>query len=352
MRILQGHQLIWGLVLSLPWVIALGLFSGPNTISPSILFDVWETPTSHAFSAFQDQLILREIRLPRVLLAALIGAMLAIAGAVMQGLFRNPLAEPSLIGATAGASVGASLSIVLSLPLVTRFGVGGLSMISIGAFIGAVITVFAVYHLSAGRGSQATSFSSRSQVATMLLIGIAVSALAGAISHLLRFMANNDMLRRMTLWEMGNLDLANWARVGLAAATLMVLMALLHRQSASLNALLLGESEARALGIDTQRLTRRLIVLTALGVGVSTALAGSIGFVGLVVPHLVRLLIGPNHHTLLPASALLGALLLVSADLLARSIVAPAELPVGVITALIGVPFFIVLIRRQLHGLS
>ncbi len=182
-------------------------------------------------------------------------------------------------------------------------------------------------------------------VATMLLAGIAISALAGSLTSLLEFYASNDMLRRISLWQMGGLEGANWPRVGLIAVAAAAVLAGLPALARALNALLLGESEARHLGFAVDRTKTVLIVLVAFGVGVSVALAGAIAFVGLVVPHIVRLAIGPDHRTLLPAAALAGAVLLLAADTLARVAVAPTELPVGLLTALLGAPFFIVLLR-------
>lgn len=280
-------------------------------------------------------LIVNAIRLPRALLTAMVGAILAISGAAMQGLFRNPLADPSLIGVTAGASVGASLAIVFGGALTV--GVVGLSLVSLAAFAGGALAVVLVYALA----TRATGTS----VATMLLAGIAIGALAGAFTSLLEFYASNEMLRRISLWQMGGLDGASWPRVALIAGVAVIVLAALPRQADALNALLLGESEARHLGFAVARTRRVLIGLVAFGVGVSVALAGAIAFVGLVVPHIVRLVIGPNHRPLLLASALAGAVLLLAADTVARVAVAPTELPVGLLTALLGAPFFILLLR-------
>jgi iron complex transport system permease protein len=184
-------------------------------------------------------------------------------------------------------------------------------------------------------------------VATMLLAGIAITALAGAVSSLLEFFSDNEMLRRISLWRMGGLDGASWHRVAIASVAIGILLALLPRYSIALNALLLGESEARHLGLNVQSLKRELIVLVAFGVGTAVALAGTIAFVGLVVPHIMRMLIGPDHRSLIPASALAGAVLLLVADAFARTIVAPTELPIGVVTAVLGTPFFISLLRQR-----
>ncbi|WP_339614829.1 iron ABC transporter permease [uncultured Gilvimarinus sp.] len=281
--------------------------------------------------------IVHSIRLPRALLAASVGAILAISGAYLQGLFRNPLADPSLIGVTAGASVGASVAIV--------FGAGGLgfvsglSLVSLGAFGGGLLAVWLVYKVS--------SSINGTSVATMLLMGIAVSALAASLTGLMDYFADNEMLRRLSLWRMGGLDGANYWRAGIAAAVLLVMLLSMGGFSHALNTLLLGESQARHLGVDVERLKTRLIILVAGGVGVSVAMAGSIAFVGLVVPHMVRLWVGPDHRLLLPLSALGGASLLLLADTFARVVIAPTELPVGLVTAILGAPFFISLLKSR-----
>ena len=286
----------------------------------------------------QIQSIIMELRLPRLILALLVGAVLATLGAVMQGLFRNPLADPSLIGVSGGASVGASIVIVTAGGAMLS-PLAGLSMVALGAFIGGVITTLVVYRV-------ATS-SLGTSVTTMLLAGIAIGAIAGAFNSLLSYFSDNQMLRQMSVWQMGNLGGANWQKASLMAAVSLIIFSLLPSHAKSLNAFLLGESEARHLGIDVQRIKRQLIFLTALGVGVSVALAGLIGFIGLVIPHMVRLLIGPDHRALLPASALAGASLLLIADSIARVVVLPAELPTGILTALLGAPFFVVLLLKQ-----
>lgn len=286
----------------------------------------------------QIQSIIMDIRLPRIILALLVGSVLAILGAVMQGLFRNPLADPSLIGVSGGASVGASIVIVTAGGAMLS-PLAGLSMVALGAFIGGVITTLVVYRV-------ATSILGTS-VTTMLLAGIAIGAIAGAFNSLLSYFSDNQMLRQISVWQMGNLGEANWQKASLMAAVSLIIFSLLPSHAKSLNAFLLGESEARHLGIDVQRIKRQLIFLTALGVGVSVALAGLIGFVGLVIPHMVRLLIGPDHRALLPASALAGASLLLIADSIARVVVLPAELPTGILTALLGAPFFVMLLLKQ-----
>ena len=311
----------------------LGLLSGAVNISPAKLLGLFDLSNTDL-----DHRILQTIRLPRVLLAALAGACLASCGAVMQGLFRNPLADPSLIGVSSGASVGASCVIFFGGTSLIASGVG-LPAIAIGAFVGGLLATSIVYRL-------ATSMTGTS-VSTMLLAGIAITALAGAVTSLFSFFADNEMLRRISLWQMGNLDGADWSRVIALALVVVPLVLVLPREGLALNAMLLGESEARHLGIAVERLKRRLILLTALGVGVAVSVSGVVAFVGLIVPHLVRLLIGPDHRYLIPGSAILGAVLLLLADTVARTLMSPAELPTGVLTALLGAPFFVGLLLQQ-----
>ena len=334
------------LLVSLPFAVMFGLNSGAVDIPIETIvdlgFEVFQSSDKDTVSQ-QVKTILLDIRLPRICLAILIGAILAISGAVMQGLFRNPLAAPSLIGVSSGASVGASVVIVLAGAWLQSNTALGLSLVAVGAFIGSFLVTVLVYRLS-------TSALGTS-VTTMLLAGIAVSALAGAVSGLLSYYADNEMLRQISIWQMGNLSTANWQRVLVLTVVAILVLSLFPRESKSLNALLLGESEARHLGIDVQQVKRKLILLTTLGIGTAVAIGGMIGFVGLIVPHIVRLLIGPDHRWLLPASALAGGVLLLLADTIARIIIAPTELPTGILTAILGAPFFIMLLvqkRREL----
>jgi iron complex transport system permease protein len=286
----------------------------------------------------------QEIRLPRTLLCIAVGGILGLCGAVMQGLFRNPLADPGIIGVSGGAALGAALAIVLLAPLGQQYGqqlqsLLGLGLLPLLAFLGGALTTTLVYLLGTREGG--------TSVTVMLLAGVAITTLSGAVIGLLTYLADDQMLRNLSLWQMGSLAAGKPVDVGLALLTLVALLWLFMRDANPLNALLLGEGEARHLGVNVQCLKRRLILLTAAGVGVAVAVAGMIGFVGLVVPHLVRLLAGPNHVRLLPLSALLGAALLLGADMLARTLLAPAEMPVGIITALLGAPFFIWLLIKS-----
>ncbi len=284
----------------------------------------------------QQEAVLYSIRIPRVLLAAIVGASLAISGAAMQGLFRNPLADPSLIGILSGAALAVSIVIVLVAPSSSFFGLYGLS---VAAFVGALITGLIVFRFARLAGTFSVMY--------MLLAGIAISALAGGANGFLIYLSDDNQLRALTFWAMGSLGSALWPAV-LVAATLIIPAALiLIRNARSLNILLLGENEAKHLGVDSERLKYTIIICTAMSVGAAVAVSGIISFVGLVVPHLIRLTIGPDHRLLIPASALLGALLLIVADTFARTVVSPAEMPVGIITSLIGGPFFLWLLVKH-----
>ncbi|MDH1265556.1 iron ABC transporter permease [Pseudomonas sp. GD03944] len=286
----------------------------------------------------QAELILGQIRMPRALLGLAVGAVLALCGVAMQGLFRNPLADPGLVGVSSGAALGAAVAIVGGASL------GGLPpafepyLLSLCAFIGGLGVTALVYRL--GRRDGQTS------VATMLLAGIALTALAGAVIGLFTYLADDATLRTLTFWNLGSLNGASYERLWPLLLVTLAVALWLPRRARALNALLLGESEARHLGFAVERVKRELVFCTALGVGAAVAAAGMIGFIGLVVPHLVRLMVGPDHRVLLPASALAGASLLLFSDLAARLVLAPAELPIGIVTALIGAPFFLYLLLR------
>ncbi|MBO9483768.1 iron chelate uptake ABC transporter family permease subunit [Salinisphaera sp. G21_0] len=338
----QGALLLTALAILLPVVVIVSIGVGAVPIPAgdilTILFD--RLGLSDSTISNQSALIIESIRLPRTLLGLIVGGSLAVAGASMQGLFRNPLADPSIVGVSSGAALGAGIAIVLggllfagAPSLVQSYSV------SILAFVGGVLSTWLVYKV--GTTSNGTS------VATMLLAGVAINALAGAGMGMLNYVADDTMLRNLTFWQMGSLGGATWDLVIICATLLIPVVLVLGRYGLVLNALLLGESEARHLGIDVQKVKLTLIFLTALAVGVSVSVSGFIGFVGLVVPHLIRLAVGPDHRILLPASAMLGGILLLVADMMSRTIVAPAELPIGIVTALMGAPFFLSLLWQQ-----
>lgn len=295
----------------------------------------------HGDGLEQAELIVGQIRMPRTLLGLAVGGVLALSGVAMQGLFRNPLADPGLVGVSSGASLGAAIAIVGGLALGGLPDSLGPYLLSLCAFLGGLGVTALVYRL--GRRNGQTS------VAVMLLAGIALTALAGAAVGLFTYLADDATLRTLTFWNLGSLNGASYARLWPLLFVTAGVALWLPRRAKALNALLLGESEASHLGINVESLKRELVFCTALGVGAAVAAAGMIGFVGLVVPHLVRLLAGPDHRVLLPASVLAGACLLLFADLIARLALAPAEMPIGIVTAFIGAPFFLYLLLRGRH---
>jgi iron complex transport system permease protein len=276
-------------------------------------------------------LVLRNIRLPRVVLGLAVGASLSVCGALMQGLFRNPLASPGLLGMSSGAAFGAAVGIVYAVP---EWG------LPVGAFLATVVTTAAVLALGTAQGSTDTT--------ALLLAGIAVNAVAAAGTGLMVYLSDDAQLRTLSFFTLGSLGGATWERLGFALPLLLLPVLASLGLTRRMNALMLGEAEAAHLGVDVQRLKWALVLLVAAGVGASVAIAGVIGFVGLAVPHLIRLMVGPDNELVLPGSALLGAALLVAADTAARTVVAPAELPIGILTTLLGGPFFLwLLIRTQ-----
>ena len=317
------------------------LTAGASDASVWNLIKAALVPGSQAAQDFgRDHLIIMEIRLPRVVMGMVVGAGLAVSGAVMQGLFRNPLADPGLVGVSSGASLGAVATIVLGgsllAPVVMALDIYALPL---AAFAGGLMTTLLLYRVATRRG--------RTSVATMLLAGIALGALAGALTGALVYMANDQQLRDLTFWGLGSLAGATWTKIYAAAPVIVCVLLVSPFMARGLNALALGEATAGHLGIPVQRIKNVAIVTVAASTGATVAVAGGIGFVGIVVPHILRLSIGPDHRYLLPASALLGASLLLLADAVSRTIVAPAELPIGIVTAAAGAPFFLWILLRQ-----
>jgi iron complex transport system permease protein len=288
----------------------------------------------------QQIAVLTNIRLPRVLLAILVGFSLSVSGAAVQGVFRNPLADPSLIGITAGAALFAAFYIILIADKVSFlpsfFQNISLSMFS---FFGAILATIFVFKIGRVNGKTAVSI--------MLLAGIAINALAGALNGLMVYVASDEQLRSLTFWTLGSLAGANWGQVFYLAPISLVSVYFLIKTKHSLNALSLGESQAMHIGLDVEKLNRKIIFFSAIAVGSSVALTGAIGFVGLVVPHFFRMIGGASHLFVLPASVIGGAFLLLTADTIARTIIIPAELPIGIITALIGAPFFLYIMIKN-----
>lgn len=290
----------------------------------------------------QHEYVLLHVRLPRVLLGILVGGGLALAGAALQGLYRNPLADPGLIGVSGGAALFAAAALAPNLFGVVTWTAWGYFSVPIAAFIGGLLFAWLVYALA--------SRSGKVNISTMLLVGIALNALSAAGVGLILFGANEAQLRAITFWRLGSLGGATWAVLAGVVPLILLTMWGLPKLARALNLLLLGEAEARHLGIEVERVRRLVITYVALAVGSAVAVSGIIGFVGLVVPHLLRLVLGSDHRRLLPASIMLGASLLLVADLLARTLAVPAELPIGVITAFVGTPFFLILVmKRKAH---
>lgn len=288
-----------------------------------------------------EQLILWDIRLPRTLMGLCVGAALAVSGAVLQGLFRNPLADPGIVGVTAGASLGAITAIVLGayLPLALQQLIGPY-LVPFAAFVGSWGTVLLLYTVATHRG--------RTSVATLLLAGIALSALAMALSGLLIYAADDQQLRDLTFWQLGSLGGATWPKLMVAGPLILLSVAGAARLGRALNGMALGEATASHLGIAVQHTKNIAVLCVAVAVGTAVAVSGGIGFIGIVVPHLLRLATGPDHEPLLVNSALLGGALLIWADVISRIVVAPAELPIGIVTAILGSPVFLwILLRRR-----
>lgn len=333
--------LVCGLALALAFLMSVA--TGASPISPgktvAILLDQIGVPAPWAFSQTEAAILL-QLRLPRALTGLCVGAALAAGGAALQGLFRNPLAEPTLVGVSSGAALGAVAVIVLGVGLLGDMpALLRAFAVPLAAFVGGALSTFLVYRIASNRG--------QTVVATMLLAGIAIQAVASAFIGVLIFVSDDDALRTLNFWLLGSLGGATWNLLLPALLFLVPPTLVLLAFPRSLNAFLLGETEAGYLGINAEVMKRTLIVMIALGTGASVAVAGIVGFVGLVVPHMIRLAAGPDHRTLLPASALLGGALLLGADLLARLIVAPAELPIGIVTSMVGGPFFLWLLIRH-----
>ena len=277
--------------------------------------------------------LLLDLRLPRIVLALIVGAALSTAGASFQGIFRNPLAEPYLLGVSAGAGLGATIAIVWK-PL-TSLGIYTLPLL---AFVGATLAAFLVYRLA--------TFGGRTGGASLLLSGVAVGSTLTAIMSFLMVATERD-LHTVVVWLMGGLTTATWTKIYITLPVVGAGFIYMMLMSRRMNLLLMGEERARELGIDSQRTRRNLMIVAALTTAAAVAFSGLIGFIGLMVPHIMRLLVGPDHRRLLPAAALFGALLLLVADTVARTAIAPAEIPVGIITAATGGPFFLYLLRAR-----
>ena len=341
MNALITHRVLFiGLSLALIFAIAISILSGSVDIGLQEALNILthSRVSDDALMLSDDmqikQAVLVQIRLPRIALAIITGLTLAVSGTVMQGLFRNPLADPGLMGISAGCAFGAALFAVLGANwLATMGGISSVWALPMAAFLGGLVSTWLVFFL--GRSGQ------RTDVATMLLAGIAINVIATAGTSALKFVADDQALRGVVFWLMGDLGSTPWDRLLWVAPVQLASVVAMLFYAPTLNAFLLGEAEAQHLGYNVERSKRILILLVALSVGLSVSLAGVIGFVGLVVPHLLRRVVGADHRVLLPASAILGAVLVLLADWLSRTLLAPTEIPVGILMALTGGPFFI-----------
>ena len=309
------------------------------------LNDLWAALSSETNSEFKN-IVIREIRLPRLITALMVGLALTLSGTLLQGLFRNPLADPGLIGISSGGAIGAVIAIVCLPALVARMAISdalantvnwlGLPILAMASAIG---LTFIIYRLSLVRG--------RTNVPAMLLTGLAVNSIGGAfVGLVVTIFSSDEQLRTITFWTLGSLSGANWGNTVVISVCVLIPALFAMTQGRALNALLLGENEAFHLGINIQKTKRTIIITSAIMVGTTVAFCGIIGFVGLVVPHMLRTLFGPDHRLLIPAGAILGAITLITADIFARTILAPAEIQIGILTAIIGGPFFLALLIR------
>jgi iron complex transport system permease protein len=288
----------------------------------------------------RDRLVLGTIRFPRIACATMIGACLAMAGALMQGLFRNPLADPALVGVSSGGALAAAATIVITDKLLSAgSALPPFEILPVAAFGGSLLTTFILYRIA--------SRSGRTSIALFLLAGLALAALANAGIGLLVFTADDRQLRDIGFWLLGSLSGATWGKAAMVAPLAAAVLMAVPFVARPLDVLVLGEAEAFHAGINVERLKVAAIIMVSAMTGAAVAVCGIVGFVGIVVPHLLRLSVGPSHRVLLPAAALFGALLMLAADTCARLIAAPAEVPIGVLTAAVGAPFFLTLLLRQ-----
>ncbi len=335
----QNKFFIWGLAVLLFITLILATAFGAVSINlhnmgASVLHFVKGEQPANIYQA-----VFLQIRLPRVLLCAITGAILSASGVLMQGLFRNPIVEPGLVGTSAGAAFGASIVFVVAASMGPKMKeLAGPLLVPVFAFAGGLIATYLVYYLAKG--------GRRIAITSLLLVGIAINAVGLSGTGFMSYIARDPQARSITFWSLGTFAGATWLQVFITGAIAAIVFIIAMRYARQLNALLLGEEEASYLGVDTAKLNRRILFLNTAMVAVATAFVGVISFMGLIVPHVLRLLLGSDNKKLLPASMLLGALLLTWADMAARLLLAPAEIPIGIITSLIGAPVFIILLKK------
>ncbi|MFA6431095.1 MAG: iron ABC transporter permease [Candidatus Margulisiibacteriota bacterium] len=310
--------LISGLIAIAILVMFLSLLVGSVFISPK---DLWTSE------------ILWQVRLPRVLLAAFVGMLLSTSGVVLQGVLRNPLADPYILGVSAGGAIGAAISIVLG----AQFVVLGMSSVPAMAFLFSLLAVYVVYRLS--------RIGKKTSPETLLLAGVALSAFCSAVLSLIVIISGN--LQSIYFWLLGSLSSANWTNVYTVIPYAVIGLGIAYFYSKELNALLLGEDMAHTLGVEVEKSRVMLIIAASFMSAAAVSVSGLVGFVGLIVPHWIRMLVGPNHRILVPVSALAGAIFVVLADTISRTIFSPTEIPIGIVMSLAGAPFFLYLLRKR-----
>ncbi len=324
------------LVILAVWSLNTGVYDFGGKSAFEVLGKVMKGDSTLSLS---DKYVVWDVRAARIIMAILIGSMLSVSGTSLQGLFRNPLATGDLIGLTAGATLMAAITIVLGgyfreyLPEVVQF-----SLVGIAAFIGSLLAMLLVYRISTSGG--------KTNVVMMLLTGVAISAIGFSIVGFLIYISKDEQLRDLTFWNMGSLAAATWTKNIILTVILILSYSILLRKGKALNAMMLGEKDAQHLGINVEKLKKQIVIIVSLMVGSCVAFSGTIGFVGLIVPYILRLLFKSNYNYILPLSAILGSVLLLAADTISRSIVQPSELPIGILTAMMGAPIFIAILMK------
>ena len=320
------------------------LFLGVYQFNDSILSIINKVFTNRSAINDSDFYVLFELRIPRILMSILVGAGLAVAGTCLQGIFKNPLASPDLIGITSGSILFAAVTIVLGgyikdfVPAIIHY-----SLLSLMAFVGAMCSTVFVYKIS--------SHQSKTNITILLLAGVAISALCGAATGLLTYLSTEEELRNLTFWTLGSIASANWDKILILSIVVIVSFYYLLGKGKILNAMMLGEKDAEHLGINVENTKRQIIVFSALLVGTIVSFTGTIGFVGLIVPYILRLIFKSNYVIILPLSAFLGAILVIVADTISRTLVAPSEIPIGILTSLMGAPVFISILMNYKKSL-
>lgn len=324
----------------LVFIVVWSLNTGVYDFGDRSAFEVlWKVIVGDSDLSLSDKYIVWDVRASRIVMAIIIGSMLSVSGTSLQGLFRNPLATGDLIGLTAGATLMAAITIVLGghfreyLPEAVQF-----SLVGIAAFIGSLLAMLLVYKISTSGG--------KTNVVMMLLSGVAISAIGFSITGFLIYISKDEQLRDLTFWNMGSLAAATWTKNIILAIILIISYFILLPKGKALNAMMLGEKDAQHLGINVERLKKQIVIIVSLMVGSCVAFSGTIGFVGLIVPYILRLLFKSNYSFILPLSAIFGSVLLLTADTVSRSVVEPSELPIGILTAMMGAPIFIAILLK------